>query len=70
MDYRIELFRSFHTNIWFHVMNIVISELLDPTERYNILNDDRFLWDAWSPMHTQYLKTEQHIENLFDPISD
>lgn len=51
-------------------MNIVISELLDPTERYNILNDDRFLWDAWSPMHTQYLKTEQHIENLFDPISD
>jgi len=68
MDFRIELFRSHHQNIWFHVMNIVICELLYTNKTDNNVQQ-RLLWDAWSPIHTQYLKTEQYIEDLFNPLS-
>ena len=55
MDQRIEHFRTLHQNIWFHVMNNALTELVHGLQ-HNIL------WDAWSPMHSSGLYTELRME--------
>ena len=70
MDNRIELFRKLHQNIWFHIMNDVLYELIISknlvavyTKKYNLQIDDR-RFNAWSPIYSKNLKTERFVENI------
>ena len=67
MELRVDRFRTLQQNIWFHVMNVVFYEM-------NIMNknmrkvelENMLMWNAWSPMHSKYLKTEEWLEKIFD----
>ena len=73
MDIRIEYFRQLHQNIWFHVMNEILHELLTPKNLLSTYIQKKYrkeykiAWNAWSPMYSKDLKSEIHIEDLYDP---
>ena len=72
MDIRIEHFRILHQNIWFHLMNDVLYELVTPKNLLSVLIQDKyrrkykFACNAWSPMYSNDLKSELWLESLYD----
>jgi hypothetical protein len=71
MDNRIERFRNLHQNIWFHVMNDVLYELIVPknlvsiyTKKYNP-HTYNVRFNAWSPINSNNLITEIFVENIY-----
>jgi len=65
MDNRIEQFRKLHQNIWFHIMNDVLYELIIPKNLVAIyLQIDDMRFNAWSPIYSKNLKTERFVENI------
>jgi hypothetical protein len=73
MDTRIEHFRNLHQNIWFHIMNDVLHELVTPKNLVSTFIQDEYrrkykiAWNAWSPMYSNDLKSEAWVEELYDP---
>lgn len=71
MDNRIERFRKLHQNIWFHIMNDVLYELIIPKNLVAIYTkkyDQQALnmrFNAWSPIYSNNLKTEIFLENIY-----
>jgi len=73
MDYRIEYFRDLHQNIWFHMMNDVLHELVTPKNLLSTYIQKqsqqkyKIVFNAWSPMYSNDLKSELCVEQLYDP---